>query len=407
MLGSLRCAWPVAAAAAVLFAAAPADAAPNKLVYKFQKGSKLKYRLSIGTDIDAEQQGEGGMGGMGGMAAGGMKIKNNYEFTMTWQVLEVKEDGSAKIKSIITRIKGSVESPMMGEMTFDTDDAGDAPADPDGGEGEGGGMGGMGGSMARMGKFFEAMKGGTSEFVVSTSGEIKKHTGMDKVMEKAIKAVEEQMSGAGGQGGQGGGPGGMGGMGGMGGGGAGMMTRMLGQFGDDMWKPWLETALVRLPTKSVELGDAWTGKSTTPLPIGNAKIVMEYTYALAGIENGEASFIVDGSAKLKKGESGKADKDDPMAKINEALEFKEITESGTDGMVTFDVTQGLVKESKITAKQVTKMTLDIGKLMEAFMGGGGGGGMGDMPKSELKVTNTTKTALKLLKVTPADAGEGF
>jgi hypothetical protein len=405
MFGLLRRSWPVAAAAAGVLAltAAPADAAPTELKYKFVKGTKIKYRMSIGTEIDAEAQGDAG-GPMGGMAAGGMKFNNNYEFTMTWTVLEVKEDGTAKVKSVITRVKGSAGSPMAGEFTFDTDEEGEAPTDPDGGEGggEGGGgmpgMPGMGGGMAMMGKYFKAMKGGAFEFTVKPTGEITKLTGMNKVMEKATKALEEGMGGAGGGGG----------MPGMGG--ASMITRLLGKFGNEMWKPWIESALVRLPAKPVDLGDAWNNKVITPMPVGNAKIAVDYTYALAGTEEGIASFIVDGNAKLKKGEAGDIDEDDKMAKaMAEAMEFKEISESSNEGSVKFDVEKGLVKESKITGKTVSIMTLDMGKIMEAFMGGGNGGMGGgmEMPKSEMKITNTQKVGIKLLKVTPADGGEGF
>ena len=65
--------------------------------------------------------------------------------------------------------------------------------------------------------------------------------------------------------------------------------------------------------------------------------------------------------------------------------------------------------AKAKTKTVSTMSLDMGKIMEAFMGGGGGGMGGgmEMPKSELKITNTQKLGLKLLKVTPADGGEGF
>lgn len=404
MFGSLRLSLPLVATALALVAA-PADAAPTELKYKFEKGAKLKYRMSVKQDVDAEALGEGG--GMGGMAAGGMKFNNSYEFTMTWTVLSVSDEGVAKIKSTITRVKGSVGSPMMGEMTFDTDDEGEAPADPDGGEGEGGGMGG--GGMAQMGKFFGALKGGSAEFSVKPTGEITKLTGMDKLMKAAIEKLEGAMGGA--NGGQGGGPGGgMGGMGGMGGGGAKMMTRLLGNFGDSMWRPWMESALVRLPGKNVDLGDAWSAKVITPLPVGNAKIAMEYTYALAGTEGGIASFVVDGEPKLKKGTKDDIDEDDKLAKaMAEAMEFKEITESSTEGTASFDVAKGLITESKVKSKQVTTMSLDMGKIMEAFMGGAGGGMGGgmEMPKSEMKVTTTNTLGLKLLKATPADGGEGF
>jgi hypothetical protein len=156
--------WGILAAAGVLLANAT-GAPAEELRYKFEQGQKLKF--SLAQDMSLAFSGEG-------VPDQTMNLEQVSE--MLWTVLEVKEDGTARIEQTIERIKMSVAAPPSVEFQYDSA-SGEEPS---------------GATAGKVMPLLTALVGAEFEMTMSPRGEILEV----KVPERVTEALQKSAGAA-------------------------------------------------------------------------------------------------------------------------------------------------------------------------------------------------------------------
>lgn len=190
-----------------LLLAAPADA-QVQLKWKLKKGEKLNYEMVVNTNIDS--------------MAGKMTMKQVMD--MSWNVTAVKSDGSATLEQKITRVRMTMDNPMLGKIEYDSNKgAGDNPI------------------AKQLGKSMGAIVNAKTTLTLTPYGEVK-DLKLSKEFEEAIKKAGT-------------------GAGGLGGGINGdTLKQIVGQMG------------AVFPKKTVSKGDTWKHNIKSKLPFGEMKV---------------------------------------------------------------------------------------------------------------------------------------
>jgi len=268
-------------------------AAPSRgdttLRWKFQKGKKYNYTTTKKVNSKAEIQGN--------------KIDSTLTQVMdvTWDVKDVKSDGSARMSQTIDRIRFKMEAPPpLGNLEYDTKDAGEPE-----------------GLIQALAPVFKALVGSPIELTMSDRGEVSDVKLPEKLMDTLKNA----------------GPAGA------------MFAGNLGS--EDGLKAMMSKVSLTLPKDDLAKGKTWTSTNETPTP-PTGTTVEENTFTYAGP-------VDQGGAKLEKvGVKVKVD-----MKVDDKSPFKvKIEKQDSDGSFLFDNAAGQLKNFELTQKMTTKTTVN-------------------------------------------------
>ncbi len=206
-------------------AAAPARAQVT-LRYKFKEGETLKYTVEQRMNMN------------GNVAGNDITMEMGMNMDMTWKVLSVNKDGSAKLTQTIDRVRMTMKAGPLGEVDIDTK-SDKEPSDP------------IGKAMAPI---FKAMAGAEFTMTMTPLGEPKDV----QVPEKVLNAVKNA--------------------------GGGLPGASLSP--DDLKQMVNQGGLV-LPEKPVKKGDSWTHSSNMAMQGMKMKVDTKATYEGETTEGGK------------------------------------------------------------------------------------------------------------------------
>jgi hypothetical protein len=195
---------------------AGAAQAQTTLRYKYKEGDKLDYV------IDQDQK--------MAMSVNGMDIdmKVGMAMDMSWETLKVDQDGNAKVKVTLSRVKMSMDGPT-GKVDIDSKDANE-PDDPIG---------------KILGQVVKGIAGMEMTFTVDATGDMKDV----KVSEGTVKKLKGL-------------PG---------------LDKLGEMFTPDNFKSMVSGNMV-LPKDAVEKGKTWKQKMDSKMPFGKVTGETQYTY---------------------------------------------------------------------------------------------------------------------------------
>lgn len=281
----------VAAAAGV----ARADE-PVTLKYKWNKGETITYRMT--TDTKTKMSGIPGMGDI--------DMTQKQVMISSMNVKDVAADGVATVVLSFDTIQVTMEHPMMGKMSYDSDKKDDnAKGNP-------------------LASSFGAMIGETMTFVIEPTGAVRSAEGMNRIIKKVIDAVEKENPGAG----------------------AIMEQQLQGAFGDEAMRKTYEQALKILPDKPVKTGDTWTTSMDMPMPgMGTLKSNITSTYQGTDKADGRSVAKIANTVVINL---------DPAAVNNPDAKI-ELKDGKGDGVNLFDIERGQLHKG--TANATIPMTI--------------------------------------------------
>jgi len=218
----------VSLAAAVLVLATASAQAQTTLRYKFKQGDTLSYGLEQKMEMK--------------MNVGGMDITMDMKqnIAMKWKVLEVDQNGKARIAQKIDSIRMSMEAPPpVGGVKYDSRD-GKEPEGPIG---------------KVLGPVFNALAGAEFTLNMDARGEISDV----KLPEKLAETLQKTAGGAPGLG---------------------------DMFSPEGLKRLVTQGGLVLPEKAVKRGDTWAQTNENKMPFGMMKVTNTMTYEGPGGESG-------------------------------------------------------------------------------------------------------------------------
>lgn len=170
------------------------------------------------------------------MGAQKMDMKMRQLFGV-WETVKKSDGGTTDVELQFDRAMQSIDSPMLGNMIFDTDD-------PDNEE-----------NVKTLGDILQNVVGGTLAMNVGRDGKLVAFSGMDPIREKISSKATANM----------------------------FWQQMQHEFTDDAAsKRWGEGPLLAYPNKEVKVGDEWDSRLTNKSPqIGT--LLYETTYRLKEI----------------------------------------------------------------------------------------------------------------------------
>ncbi|MHC4945631.1 MAG: DUF6263 family protein [Planctomycetota bacterium] len=260
---------------------------------KFSKGDQLTYKF---IDKQSSEQ-------------MGMKMTQNRTEYHTYKVLDVEGD-LASIEVVITRIIMNAEVPMMGNVSFDSDEEKKSDESEEGASEAG---------EAGQFDFYLALVDKPFKIKMNTQGEVKQVIGFDEIGNEMIRII---MEGAG-ENPQ-----------------AQMQAKMMkNMFSDDAMAKLFGQVFTAFPDASVAAGAEWKEKSVMTVPM-LGDIVSELTNKFEGVEDGKAKVSFSGTLELKPREAAEGEEEDPMAAMMKMLK---LTDSKINGSLEFDNDKGVVK----------------------------------------------------------------
>ncbi|MEX2115084.1 MAG: DUF6263 family protein [Pirellulales bacterium] len=299
----------VAALAVVLIGAtaAAADAAPR---WKFKPGESLNYVLERNAD------------GQMKLAGNPIGIKMGMTFDTTWKCTAVADDGAASLEQTVDRIQISMDSPLSGEIKFDSA-AGAAPGGPLG---------------AMLGPMINGLLGQPIKLKVSPLGAVSDIELPAKLQEEFAKQNEVGQNRRAGMG--------------IGG----------NAFSEDAIKKLVEQAMLPLP-ETAEAGTTWTQAFENELPMLGTELA-ETTFSLGPEET------VDGKKLLKI----EAKTELLFEPAEDARMEMEIIEQASSATAYFDTEAGHLVKSEGTQKAVKELSgqqeisQDITETFKMYLG---------------------------------------
>lgn len=279
----MRPAWKLLAAVLAAVTLAGAAQAQTTLRYKYKEGDKLDYV------IDQDQK--------MAMSVNGMDIdmKVGMVMDMSWETLKVDQEGNAKVKVTLSRVKMSMDGPM-GKVDIDSKD----PNEPDDAIGK------------ILGQVVKGIAGMEMTFTADPTGDLKDV----KVSEGTVKKLKGL-------------PG---------------LDKLGEMFTPDNFKSMVSGNMV-LPKDAVAKGKSWTQKTNTKMPFGKVSGETKYTYE-GTIEKGGKQLdkiAVKPEVKIET---------DPNAPIQ-----IKVKDNKGKGYVLFDNATGRIAES--TNETTMQMELEI------------------------------------------------
>ena len=232
-------------AASVLYCCKGTQSADGTtLKFNLQKGEKYQY--TIGMDMHMRQS----------MMGKDVDVNTNMDMGYTFEVTD-DSAGWKKVNATVSKIAMKMDAGGM-QVNFDSDNPGAADST---------------GPMGKVGKIFEAMKGGTFGFTINEKGEVGSVTGIREMMEHAVSTLNDPTATAG------------------------IMAGMSKSFDEEQFKQNLQQSFGVYPEKPVKVGDSWH----KTMMMNNAGMVlkMDNTYTLESVENNNAKIKM--SSKISSG----------------------------------------------------------------------------------------------------------
>lgn len=276
------------------------------LRYQFKKGESAKY--VIDNDLSAKIDFNGSA----------IEFSMKMIFDVTWSVNKVADDGVAELSQKIDRVQLKMDSPLAGNMDYDSATPDSEPDSP---------------IWATMGKTIKEMREGEFILTVSPAGVVKEI--------KLPAKLEESFSKRGGQR-RGGGPGG---------GGFGALLN------GDAIKQQISRAFVPLPEGPAKKDATWKQKLETKFGnAGTQQTEVTYTYKGEEAKDGKevASIASKSDMKFVPNEEGGGDVD------------AEITDQKGAGAALFDIKSGKLVSSKFDQQVVMTVTARDNEITQDF-----------------------------------------
>ncbi len=249
------------------------------LRWQFQPGQELVYELTQVSDTETPT---------------GIVSQTQVQ-TQRHTVLEVDDDGTARLRVTTDRMNVVAETPM-GRQEFDSDD-------PERGSPE----------LAMLG----GMVGTSFEMTLRSDGRVLEVSGLDQMVDEMVEQMAQEDPGAAGQ----------------------MREMMEGMFGEEAMESTMQQGVQPLPRDPVAPGGGWEFSLTQSLGFGSLRTEAFYTLREVVAEDGRsiAHIDVEGSIGDFQPEEGH-----PMGGM------LEISDGSLSGEVHFDIEAGVLSWSEVS-----------------------------------------------------------
>jgi hypothetical protein len=246
------------------------------------EGTRLLWKLAPGMKLAIEM--EQAMNQQMQIAGNNMETKSNTTTWMSWMVKSVDKQGTAIVESTITRVLMTVDAPMAGETTYDSD----TKEEPQG-------------IAANLASIFKPMIGVPLIQTQNALGEIVSV----EIPDGALKGFEATP------------------VGGMG-------------KPKDMFEQMTKNASMAFPDKDLEIGTEWERSAEMASPVGKIEVKNKYTYAGPVEQEGRTLHRINVDIEMQ----FKAEENALGARIA-------VTDQDTAGALFFDAEAGLLDHSEV------------------------------------------------------------
>jgi len=250
--------------------------AQEPLRWKFKVGDKLDYDTAQNMEINVT-----------GTPQGDIKMTTDQQMDLKWEVVEVNDQGEAKVQQKVDRIQMKMSAPMGQGFEYDSQ-AKEPPV----------------GSAAMAASMFQPMTKGTFEFTITPRGEVKDV----KVPEEVLAVIKN--------------------------------TPQAAQMGDlatpeGIQKMMMQEMMV-LPEKAPAAGETWSTKTEVAIPVVGKQTV-ETTYTFTGMKEVEGKQYAAIQAQRKMN----------FAKTENQQMQLNMKDQSSDGEVLFNVSEGRLGTSTL------------------------------------------------------------
>ncbi len=249
-----------------------------ELRWQFQPGQELVYELTQVSDTETPTG----------------TVTQTQVQTQRYTVLDVADDGTARLGITTDRLRVVAETPM-GRQEFDSED-------PAAGSAE----------LAMLG----GMVGMSFEMTLGSDGRVEEVSGLDQMVDEMVEQMAQENPGAAGQ----------------------MREMMEGMFGEDAMESTMQQGVQPLPRDPVAPGGGWEFSLTQPLGFGSLRTEAVYTLREVVEDEGRsvARIDVEGSIGDFEPEEGH-----PMGGM------LEVSDGDLTGEIHFDIEAGVLSWSEV------------------------------------------------------------
>jgi len=277
-------------AAVVLVALSSAADQGTALRYRWTVGQEDRYRITQKTTANVS--------GLPDAAGQTMTIEQTMTQTMRMRVASVAADGTATVQQVFDAVQMAMTSPTA-TLSIDTA-ATDKPADP---------------SSAAMWTVLSAMVGETVTLTLRPTGELLNVEGMTKIADKMTAALPGAFDPA--------------------------IAALKTSMTDEAMKRTFSTAFAAFPERAVATGESWTNTFETAQPVVGT-LSSTRTSTLSGLESAAGASMAKIAILV-------ATKQTAEAQANPGGMTITMGDAKTDGVMLFDLTNGRLQQSTMTA----------------------------------------------------------